>query len=248
MARKPMGKKLRFEVFKRDSFTCQYCGKQAPDVVLHVDHINPVANKGDNDIINLITSCIDCNLGKGARLLDDNSMLAKQREQLTELNERREQMKLMLSWETGLKKLADEETSAIESTLFDGYERSFTEVGKSNISKLIKKYGFDLVHDSAIASRSQYITEESDECFQKAFNYVGRICAVKAKESANPHISKLHYIRGIVRNRMYCNDWKCLQLLEEAYSAGVSIDVLTEIARESRNWTGWQSWMEEVTS
>ncbi len=24
--REPIGKKLRFEVFKRDSFTCQYCG------------------------------------------------------------------------------------------------------------------------------------------------------------------------------------------------------------------------------
>ena len=40
--RKAISKKLRFEVFKRDSFTCQYCGKSAPDVILHVDHILPV--------------------------------------------------------------------------------------------------------------------------------------------------------------------------------------------------------------
>lgn len=52
--RKPITKKLRFEVFKRDAFTCQYCGRMVPDVILEVDHINPVANGGDNDIMNLI--------------------------------------------------------------------------------------------------------------------------------------------------------------------------------------------------
>ena len=51
--RKAISKKLRFEVFKRDNFTCQYCGRMAPDVVLEVDHINAVANGGDNNILNL---------------------------------------------------------------------------------------------------------------------------------------------------------------------------------------------------
>ena len=65
--RKPIGKKLRFEVFKRDSFTCQYCGGVPPRVVLHVDHIVAVARGGDNAIDNLATACSACNLGKGAR-------------------------------------------------------------------------------------------------------------------------------------------------------------------------------------
>jgi hypothetical protein len=68
--RKSMSKKTRFEIFKRDGFTCQYCGAQPPDAVLVVDHINPVANGGDNDHLNLITSCEVCNQGKGARLLE----------------------------------------------------------------------------------------------------------------------------------------------------------------------------------
>ena len=59
--RKNISKKIRFEIFKRDKFTCQYCGQEAPDVVLNVDHINPVKNGGDNNITNLITSCFDCN-------------------------------------------------------------------------------------------------------------------------------------------------------------------------------------------
>lgn len=67
--RATLSKKTRFEVFKRDQFVCQYCGSHPPSVVLHVDHIHPVAEGGDNSIDNLITSCESCNQGKGARLL-----------------------------------------------------------------------------------------------------------------------------------------------------------------------------------
>ena len=30
--RKQVSKKIRFEFFKRDNFTCQYCGRKAPQV------------------------------------------------------------------------------------------------------------------------------------------------------------------------------------------------------------------------
>ena len=89
MVRKPLSKKTRFEVFKRDSFTCQYCGRKAPDVILHVDHIKAVVKGGDNDIFNLITSCADCNLGKDTAL-DENLALEKQTcKQLEDLQERK---------------------------------------------------------------------------------------------------------------------------------------------------------------
>ena len=67
--RTALSKTMRFEVFKRDAFTCQYCGAHPPDCVLEVDHIEPVSNGGTNDQDNLVTACFDCNRGKGARLL-----------------------------------------------------------------------------------------------------------------------------------------------------------------------------------
>lgn len=67
--RKALSKKTRFDVFKRDLFTCQYCGAHPPGVLLHVDHVIAVANGGRNDRDNLVTSCEPCNLGKGARPL-----------------------------------------------------------------------------------------------------------------------------------------------------------------------------------
>jgi hypothetical protein len=57
---------LRFQVFRRDAFTCQYCGRKAPHAVLHVDHVQPWSSGGSNDILNLRTACDTCNLGKGA--------------------------------------------------------------------------------------------------------------------------------------------------------------------------------------
>ena len=56
--------KDRFEVFKRDSFKCQYCGRVPPEIILELDHIEPRANGGTDHIDNLITACFDCNRGK----------------------------------------------------------------------------------------------------------------------------------------------------------------------------------------
>jgi hypothetical protein len=66
-----IGKSLRFEIFARDGFVCQYCGKRPPDTVLEVDHIHPVSKGGDDDPINLITSCFDCNRGKRAKVISE---------------------------------------------------------------------------------------------------------------------------------------------------------------------------------
>lgn len=56
--------RLRFEVLKRDDFTCAYCGRKSPDVVLEVDHIVPKCAGGGDDIMNLVASCWECNHGK----------------------------------------------------------------------------------------------------------------------------------------------------------------------------------------
>lgn len=86
--RKSISKKSRFEVFKRDFFTCQYCGSTPPKVILHIDHIKPVAAGGGNEIDNLLTSCESCNQGKGAtplssvpKSLSDRAKEVKEREE-----------------------------------------------------------------------------------------------------------------------------------------------------------------------
>lgn len=67
--RRAISKKVRFEIFWRDNFTCRYCGCKPPDVILEVDHIEPVSLGGSCEFENLLTSCFDCNRGKSNRRL-----------------------------------------------------------------------------------------------------------------------------------------------------------------------------------
>ena len=88
--RKSISKKIRFEIFKRDEFTCQYCGQTPPGVTLEVDHIKPVSKNGSSDKNNLITSCFDCNRGKSNIPLTEITPTIK--ENLDKLNEKHDQL------------------------------------------------------------------------------------------------------------------------------------------------------------
>jgi len=59
-----VSKRLRYEVFRRDNFTCRYCGAKPPEAQLRPDHVVPVALGGTDDPSNLATSCEACNSGK----------------------------------------------------------------------------------------------------------------------------------------------------------------------------------------
>lgn len=104
--RKSISTKTRFDIFKRDNFTCLYCGSVPPSVVLHIDHIVPVAKGGGNEKTNLATSCSSCNLGKGARPL--TSYESDTSHKLEEIKEREKQLK-------GYYKLVEAQNKRIES-------------------------------------------------------------------------------------------------------------------------------------
>jgi len=52
---------LKWEIFKRDNFTCQKCASQD---LLEVDHIIPISKGGSNKEDNLQTLCLPCNRKK----------------------------------------------------------------------------------------------------------------------------------------------------------------------------------------
>jgi len=54
----------RFNLFLRDSFSCQYCA--APDD-LTFDHVVPRSRGGRTTWENIVTACARCNLAKGGR-------------------------------------------------------------------------------------------------------------------------------------------------------------------------------------
>lgn len=67
-------KRTRFEVLRRDNFTCRYC--RSTEAELTIDHVTPIALGGTDDPDNLVAACRDCNAGKASsgpdeELVDD---------------------------------------------------------------------------------------------------------------------------------------------------------------------------------
>lgn len=237
-SRKTLSKKTRFEVFKRDKFTCQYCGRSSPDVVLNCDHIDPVANGGGNEILNLITSCEACNAGKKDRLLDDSVAVKLQVDQLKQLEERRQQLEMLMQWKNELLSVDDKSTELLSEfwTRLTNGERALTEHGKKVISKLVKTYSVDEVADAMKGAVDFYVKDGTSEQFAKAFDSISRCCNVNRREKENPGSKELYFIRGIVRNKLsnaYFNPNECMRLLEQAVQCGVPLEELRYIAKSN---------------
>ena len=62
---RPTVKLTKAEVFRRDNFTCQYCGKHTQK--LTIDHILPRHLGGTHTWTNLVAACPECNHKKGGR-------------------------------------------------------------------------------------------------------------------------------------------------------------------------------------
>lgn len=63
-----------YNLFLRDDFTCQYCGRHKQDLrageKLTQDHILPRFHGGTNDWLNVTTACSTCNGRKGDKLYE----------------------------------------------------------------------------------------------------------------------------------------------------------------------------------
>ena len=163
-ARKKLSRKIRFEVFKRDSFACIYCGRKAPEVILEIDHVIPVSENGSNDLLNLVTSCFECNRGKSNRQLSDNTIVEKSRIQLEELQAREEQRKMLVKWHKSLHQ-QDEQTIQEISKFWASLVPLFplNEKGHQYFRKLINKFSLDEVLDAMRISVIEYVEYQKDE-------------------------------------------------------------------------------------
>ena len=218
--------------------------------MLEVDHIKPVAQGGTNNILNLITSCFDCNRGKSDRELSDNTVIEKQRDQLEALQERKEQIEMMFEWQKALMDIDDEliiQLSDFWSEVTLGY--SLNENGLKSLKKLKRKYEInEIMQAMKIASESYLMYEEgspTSESVEIAWKKLPGICANKRLEKDNPDLAHLNYIRGILRNRLnYCDNYMAIQLLKEAFEQGVSLESLEEHAKSQKNWSLWRMGIE----
>lgn len=175
--RKAISKKIRFNVFKRDSFACQYCGSTPPNVVLEIDHINPVCLGGDNDIDNLITSCFDCNRGKSGESL--SNIPTKMSDKASAIKESEEQIK---EYNKILKKRAQRlETESWEIVYALEMNEDIESYNRHRLSS-IRRF-LKILPKSEVLDAAELTAEKFHGISLSAFRYFCGICWSKSREA-----------------------------------------------------------------
>lgn len=180
--RKALGKKTRFEVFKRDEFTCQYCGRTPPQAILQCDHIVPVASGGSNHEGNLVTSCRDCNLGKGA-----NSLASAPRaigDQIAERKERSEQVASYNEFLVSERERTDAAIQRIGQYWYEQFVENSTYVFGSARATSIRVFLQQLpeaeILDSVDVAMSRFFPSGMND--DRTFKYFCGVCWRKVRE------------------------------------------------------------------
>ena len=185
-----ISKRIRFEVFKRDGFICQYCGKHPPEVTLEVDHIQPKSKDGSDDINNLITACFDCNRGKTnielkrvpGSLIDNKEILEERELQYLEYH------KILAKIDRRVHK----ELNQVEETFQKHFpnKQLMSNFKKTLVKKFIEKLNvfevmdaMDIACDRFETSRKQYLDGRWLEKEELAIKYFCGICWNKIKRN-----------------------------------------------------------------
>lgn len=173
--RKPISKKLRFEIFKRDGFSCKYCNAKPPNVSLEIDHIVPVSKGGNNSQDNLITACFDCNRGKSAISLDcvTDSMAQKMERKKEALKQYNEYLKVIAK-ENDQMEHDIRQVEKVFKSFFPKY--SFSDKFNVSVKGFIEKLGVvDCVKAMEYACRKHISLDDTTK-------YFCGICWCKIKE------------------------------------------------------------------
>ncbi len=238
MKRKSIPKRTRFEVFKRDKFTCQYCGRSAPDVILNIDHIVAVANGGGCGIHNLITSCGDCNGGKSDVPLDKSEEIKKQKAQLDQLQERRSQLEMMANWRLGLIDMADDAVVKLSEiwTKLSGF--TLSDSGRDSLKKIVRKFSFNEVADGMQAAVGSYIKTQGELSeADTAFGKIAGCCGMARIRKESPEVGDYYYIRGILRKRFESVPHYCMDVIRECHRSGKkTLDEIKGCAKRAEWW------------
>src|SRR5450631_4394422 len=64
----------RVNIYARDNYRCQYCGKKAPISDLTYDHVLPRSQGGLTEWTNIVSCCYLCNRKKGGRTPNEAGM------------------------------------------------------------------------------------------------------------------------------------------------------------------------------
>lgn len=176
-ARVPVSKRMRFEVFKRDSFECQYCGATPPGVLLHCDHIEPVSKGGKTEMDNLVTACEACNQGKSDIPLGVVPQSLADR--ATDVAEREAQIAGYQAILKGRRERLDADAQQILEIFCVAYGRDgIPRADFTSIKRFIDNLGLDECISAAESASGKFYSG-----YERSFRYFCGICWAKIREA-----------------------------------------------------------------
>lgn len=248
--RSAIGNKLRFSIYERDNFCCQYCGKnpQDHDIVLNLDHAISVKDGGDESPDNLITSCFECNSGKSAK-----SVVIKKEErdiekELQMANDRLSQIKAMIKSRNKLEQ-TNAELEVLEFRFLDPLKDYSDKDGETvcynKILKLCKnqksqgcsieilKNAFDVISD-------KFLTQESIDVIDVVKYFGATVRNMKMPKEEQERIRAINSLKWKCVNKFhYFNESMYYALVKD-----VDIDIIDYCVKASPNWSSFRSILE----
>lgn len=232
--RKQISKKIRFEVFKRDSFTCQYCGRKPPETILHLDHIHPVSKGGGNEILNLVTSCADCNHGKKDRPLSDSKEIDIQKEELSKLAKKRDEIEFLADWRKWLKETDKAAYDLIIDMLNEWCGDFNCSINPDSdlhrrIKRWVRKYEI-----SEIVGAIEHFRDKDAHPEKAISNIPGQISINKLPDSERNY----RYLNGIIRNRFGLGAVSEIgSYIKQIIDEGADYELIKALAINSQNFS-----------
>lgn len=169
-----VSKRTRFEVLRRDNYTCRYC--RSADNELTVDHVTPVALGGSDKPENLVACCKDCNAGKSSSSPEANTVADVSAQ--------------AAHYAAGIRDVYEQQVKDLKARR--RYINRFVKRWKSFTNS--RGYEIDLPHDYAGAVGGWYDTGVPVEILEHAIE-------VAMSRRNLPSHSVFPYVYGIVRNK-----------------------------------------------
>ncbi len=152
---------------------------------------------------------------------------------MEELQDRREQLEMMMEWKEGLRGLNQD----ILDRLCDFWHKLalgyiVNDNSQQNIKKWLRKFSLDEIMSAMDIAAESYLKfndngSVTSESWEEAFAKIPGICRVEQDSKENPDLKDIYYIRGIARNRCgYFDNHKALDWLKAARSWDIEIDEL----------------------
>jgi len=204
--------------------------------------------------MNLVTSCMECNLGKRDRELSDESAIMVQRTRVEELQEKQDQILMAIQWGRDLDSLEEFALDHLEEYWSELTSYTLTESGRESLRRLLGRFEFKALVAAMNTAAKQYLTmtegaKATHESVEIAWNKIAGILTIQRQEEKRPGIKRLYYIRGIGRKRFrYFDDHKAIALLKQCHRDGVSVEVMESLTKEVANWSTWVHYMKQYSA